>query len=192
MVLALEQAHKEEVYEEKLRFFTNITHEFCTPLTLIYGPCERILNYGNADSFIRKYILLIKQNAERLNVLIQEVIDFRRIETGHKTRKIQQVPVSKICCDILDSFTELAEQNKVELENLIEPNLVWNSDTGCLTKIINNLISNAFKYTPNGGTVRITLKIVKNHLYLSVYNTGKGIKEEDRASILTATAFWTM
>lgn len=183
MVLALEQAHKEEVYEEKLRFFTNITHEFCTPLTLIYGPCERILNYGNADSFIRKYILLIKQNAERLNVLIQEVIDFRRIETGHKTRKIQQVPVSKICCDILDSFAELAEQNKVELENLIEPNLVWNSDTSCLTKIINNLISNAFKYTPNGGTVRITLKIVKNHLHLSVYNTGKGIKEEDRASI---------
>lgn len=183
MVLQLEQAHKEEVYEEKLRFFTNVTHEFCTPLTLIYGPCERILSYGNTDSFIRKYILLIKQNAERLNSLIQEVIDFRRIETGHKIRKMQQLSVSEICNDITASFAELAEQNRIKLENLIEPNLSWNSDASCFTKIINNLISNAFKYTPTGGTIRITLKTESGKLYLAVYNTGKGIKKEDKESI---------
>lgn len=183
MMLQLEQAHKEEVYEEKLRFFTNITHEFCTPLTLIYGPCERILTYENTDSFIRKYIMLIKQNAERLNSLIQEVIDFRRIETGHKTRKIQSLSISKTCNDIITSFSELAEQNKIKLENQIEDNLFWHTDVNCFTKVINNLISNAFKYTPTGGTIRITLKTEKDRLYLAIYNTGKGIKKEDKELI---------
>ena len=68
----LEQTHKEELYEEKLRFFTNITHEFCTPLTLIYGPCERVLTYPGADDYVKKYINLIRMNTERLNNLIQE------------------------------------------------------------------------------------------------------------------------
>ncbi|MCD8183187.1 MAG: response regulator [Bacteroides sp.] len=183
IMFQLEQAHKEEVYEEKLRFFTNITHEFCTPLTLIYGPCERILNYENTDAFIRKYILLIKQNTERLNSLIQEVIDFRRIETGHKIRRIQQLPVSEVCNDIIASFSDIAEQNKIKLENLIETNLLWNSDQSCFTKIVNNLISNAFKYTPIGGTIRITLKTEDGKLYLAVYNTGSGIKKENRSLI---------
>lgn len=183
MMMQLEQTHKEEVYEEKLRFFTNITHEFCTPLTLIYGPCERILSYENTDSFIRKYILLIKQNTERLNSLIQEVIDFRRIETGHKTRKIQQLPVSKVCNETIASFTDLAEQNQIKLENRIAPNLSWNTDSSCFTKIANNLISNAFKYTPKGGIIRITLTVKDDKLRFTVYNTGKGIKKEDMALI---------
>lgn len=183
IITQLEQAHKEEVYEEKLRFFTNITHEFCTPLTLIYGPCERILTYENTDSFIRKYIMLIKNNTERLNSLIQEVIDFRRIETGHKAQKVQQLPVSEMCADIVASFSDLAEQNKIKLENLMEANLHWNTDRSCFTKIANNLISNAFKYTPTGGTIRITLKTEQGQLHFSVYNTGKGIKQQDMPSI---------
>lgn len=183
MMMQLEQNHKEEVYEEKLRFFTNITHEFCTPLTLIYGPCERILTYENTDTFIRKYILLIKHNTERLNSLIQEVIDFRRIETGHKSRKVQQLPVSEVCGTLIASFSDLAEQNKIKLENLIEANLLWNTDQSCFNKVVNNLISNAFKYTPIGGTVRIGLKTEAGKLCLSVFNTGKGIKEEDRKLI---------
>lgn len=183
MMDKLEQNHKEEVYEEKLRFFTNITHEFCTPLTLIYGPCEHILSYENTDSFIRKYILLIKSNTERLNALIQEVIDFRRMETGHKTRKVNPLPVSKVCNDIIASFSDLAEQNKIKLENLIEPELCWNSDHSCFTKIVSNLISNAFKYTPTEGRICITLKIAEDELYLSVYNTGKGIKKENMSLI---------
>lgn len=179
----LEQEHKEEVYEEKLRFFTNITHEFCTPLTLIYGPCERILAYENTDSFIRKYIMLIKSNTERLNSLIQEVIDFRRMETGHKTRKVERLPISEVCNDIVASFTDLAEQNNIKLEVNIDADIRWNSDLSCFTKIVSNLISNAFKYTPNGGTVRIILRIKEERLYLSIYNTGKGIKKENQSLI---------
>lgn len=80
----LNREKKEEVYESKLRFFTNITHEFCTPLTLIYGPCEKILAYPQSDSYIRKYGKMIQQNTEKLNSLILELLEFRRLETGHK------------------------------------------------------------------------------------------------------------
>lgn len=182
-VALLEQAHREEVYEEKLRFFTNITHEFCTPLTLIYGPCERILAHTNTDDYIRKYVHQIKWNAERLNTLIQEVIDFRRMETGHKERNIQPTCVSHTCQTIVASFAELAEQNSIQLETDIEPQLYWNTDENCLTKIINNLVSNAFKYTPNGGHIRICLQAQDQQLHFSVYNTGKGIRPEDMQRI---------
>lgn len=84
IVEKLTRKQREDVYESKLRFFTNITHELCTPLTLIYGPCEKIISYDKSDSLIIKYAKLIKHNAEELNSLIAELIEFRRLETGHK------------------------------------------------------------------------------------------------------------
>lgn len=178
----LEHTHKEEVYEEKLRFFTNITHEFCTPLTLIYGPCERILSYGGSDNYIKKYVGLIRSNTERLNTLIQELIDFRRMETGHKTLKIRPTDISRLCTDTLEAFAELAETNHINLQTEIEPDVTWNSDFSGLRKILYNLISNAFKYTPVGGIIRVRLKSGEK-LEISVYNTGKGIREEDKERI---------
>jgi len=83
MIEKMNQQQKEEIYESKLRFFTNITHEFSTPLTLIYGPCDRIISYEKADSFVKKYAQLIMKNTKRLNSLIQDLIEFRRIETGY-------------------------------------------------------------------------------------------------------------
>lgn len=175
----MEQQHKEEVYEEKLRFFTNITHEFCTPLTLIYGPCERLLKYDQSE-YVQKYVSLIKANAERLNALIQEVIDFRRLETGHQVQYIRQVDVTSLCNDIINSFSELAEHNQIQVENAVSAGLLWNTDSKSLTKILNNLISNAFKYTSVGGRIRITVNTIsKNQLCIKVYNTGKGIRQED-------------
>ncbi len=179
----LEQAHKEEVYEEKLKFFTNITHEFCTPLTLIYGPCERIIGYPGSDDYIRKYIGLVRSNAERLNTLIQELIDFRRMETGNKRLKIYEVGISELCSDIMTSFSELAERNNVEFINEIEPDIQWPTDFGCIRKIMTNLISNAFKYTHSGGRIKVRVKVEGELLRISVYNTGKGISEEDKTRI---------
>ncbi len=179
----LEQAHKEDLYEEKLRFFTNITHEFCTPLTLIYGPCERILNYPGSDDYIKRYVGLVRTNAERLNTLIQELIDFRRMETGNKRLKLSQVGVSEVCSDIISSFAELADRNSINLINEIKPGIEWVTDFGCLRKIVTNLISNAFKYTPTGGTIKISLDVVDGRLRISVYNTGKGISEEEKLRI---------
>ena len=115
----LQDKYKEEMYEGKLRFFTNITHEFCTPLTLIYGPCERILHHDKSDSFIKKYAQIIKSNTERLNSLIQEVIDFRRMETGNQICHIQELNISELANGIIESFDELAEQNQIQLETNI-------------------------------------------------------------------------
>ncbi len=180
---SIEQTHKEELYEEKLRFFTNITHEFCTPLTLIYGPCERILDYPGSDDYIKRYVGLVRSNAERLNTLIQELIDFRRMETGHKQLKLSVVGISGLCSDIVTSFSELADRNNVTLVEEIAPDIDWVTDFSGIRKIMTNLISNAFKYTPSGGTIKIGLKVDGGKLRLSVYNTGKGISAEEKQRI---------
>lgn len=179
----IKAAHKEEVYEEKLKFFTNITHEFCTPLTLIYGPCERILSYEGTDNYIRKYVSLIRNNTQRLNNLIQEIIDFRRLETGNNQRKIRRIDVSELCNDIIDSFSDLAERNNINVVKEISSDITWNTDYRSINKIVTNLVSNAFKYTDPGGTVRISLDLNNNDLKITVYNTGKGIREEDKEKV---------
>lgn len=175
----LDEKYKEEMYEGKLRFFTNITHEFCTPLTLIYGPCERILHHDTSDAFIKKYAQIIKSNTERLNSLIQEVIDFRRVETGNKICHIQKLNISELAQGIIESFSELAEENHILVQTDISPNIHWNSDNSCFSKIVNNLISNAFKYTPEKGTIRVSVKQTGSNLSIQVHNTGKGISREN-------------
>ena len=170
---------KEEIYESKLRFFTNITHEFCTPLTLIYGPCEKILTYSQSDAYIQKYGKMIQQNAEKLNALILELLEFRRLETGNKTPSIQRLPVSDKLRSIAESFGELAENKKLNYQLNIEPDMDWNTDMSCFNKITNNLISNAFKYTPDSGLITVELKIENQQLTLRVSNSGKGIAKEN-------------
>lgn len=183
MIEKLNREKKEEVYESKLRFFTNITHEFCTPLTLIYGPCEKILAYPQSDSYIRKYGKIIQQNTEKLNGLILELLEFRRLETGHKVLSIQRLSVSDKLRNIAESFCELAENKNLNYRLDIEPDIEWNTDISCFNKIVNNLISNAFKYTPEEGNITIGLKVEKQLLTLNISNSGKGIAKENLAKI---------
>jgi len=175
----MHQQQKEEIYESKLRFFTNITHEFSTPLTLIYGPCDRIINYDKSDNFIRKYAGIIMKNTERLNSLIQELIEFRRIETGHKKCLIEYLNITNISISISDSFSEMSESRNINYQTNIEENIYWNTDKNCYIKILTNLLSNAFKYTPDEGKIRLLIHIENGCLNILVSNTGKGIKEED-------------
>lgn len=175
----MDRKQREEIYESKLRFFTNITHELCTPLTLIQGPCEKILLHENSDSYIQKYATLIQHNSNKLNSLIQELIEFRRLETGNKIIEINRFPVSELVHNSVSQFTELAESRKLEYEVDIESDIVWNSDKSCLNKIITNLISNAFKYTFDNGTIAVKLFVEDENLNIVISNTGKGIKAED-------------
>ena len=183
MIEKLNREKKEEVYESKLRFFTNITHEFCTPLTLIYGPCEKILAYPQSDSYIRKYGKMIQQNTEKLNGLILELLEFRRLETGHKVLSIQRLSVSDKLRNIAESFCELAENKNLNYRLDIEPDIECNTDISCFSKIVNNLISNAFKYTPEEGNITIGLKVENQLLTLNISNSGKGIAKENLAKI---------
>lgn len=179
----MHQHQKEEIYESKLRFFTNITHEFSTPLTLIYGPCNRIITYDKSDGFIKKYAGMIMKNTERLYTLIQELIEFRRIETGHKVSIIEPVHITGLSNEIIDSFSELAESKNINFQCRIDENLYWNSDKSCITKILTNLISNAFKYTPDEGSISVSICKEEDNLKFFIRNTGKGIQKKEISRI---------
>ncbi len=190
MIDDLQQEHEKEVYESKLRFFTNIAHEFCTPLTLIQGPCDRILAHKGSDPFVLRYAGLIQRNADRMNDLIQDLIEFRRIETGNKTPRVEALDVSALVTSAFDNFTDLAESRGFTFTSDIAPGIMWNTDRDFITTILNNLISNAFKYTNRKGTIGVALSVDGGELKLVVSNTGKGIRAEnidrifDRYSIL--------
>lgn len=183
LIEKMNRQQRNELYESKLRFFTNITHEFCTPLTLIYGPCQKILSYSATDNYVHKYAMLIQQNAQKLNALILELIEFRRLETGNKVLDIRQLPVSEQTRNIAESFNELAESRELNYQLKIEEQVYWNSDSSCFNKIINNLISNAFKYTSEQGSIIIEQRIEENHLHIRISNTGKGIEKENLTKI---------
>lgn len=179
MIERVSRRQQEELYESRLRFFTNITHEFCTPLTLIYGPCAKILSYPKVDSHIQRYASMIQQNALKLNELILELIDFRRYETGNKHLHVSLTSVSGQIKKIAESFDELADSRKMDYQLRVEQDIHWNTDPGCLSKIVTNLISNAFKYTPDYGKISVELFIEEEQLCIRISNTGKGIKEID-------------
>ena len=178
VLIKMRQRHQIEVHESKLRFFTNIAHEFCTPLTLIYGPCNRILSY-TSDRFVKENTQVIQRNAERLNGLIQELIEFRRIETGNRKPQIEQVSITKLSNDIIKSFSETMESKGLRFEYQIQSDLFWNTDKNFLYTVITNLLSNALKYTNYLGTIRMRVELKNDSLEVIINNTGKGIRKED-------------
>lgn len=183
IIAQLNEQQKEEIYESKLRFFTNITHELCTPLTLIYGPCEKIISHRNTDSHIQKYASLIQRNVEKLNTLIQELIEFRRLDSGNRPLEIKEMPISETTKSIADLFLEIAENKDIDYQMNIPSGIYWNCDSNSFVRIITNLLSNAFKYTPQNGFVTIDLQIEKETLVFSITNTGKGIREDNLLTI---------
>lgn len=182
----LEKQKNEEIHQAKLRFFTNIAHEFSNSLTLIYGPCEQLLQTHATDNFTRKYVNIIKSNSERMQTLIQQLIEFRKAETGHLRLVIEKVDVTELVKFVLDNFLEVLEQKKINLKLTFSPEIIqWNTDRDSLEKIIFNLVSNAVKYTPEDENIEVHTEITENSkmLLLRVTNTGVGVKEAYRQSI---------
>lgn len=180
-----EQEQRDEAFDQKMRFMTNLVHELNTPLTLVYGPCEQILSYEGSDDTVRRYTHMIMQNMARLNFLIKEIIDFRRISVTHEKVEPQPVAVSEWAIEMCNAFSEMAESNHIIYEKDIQPNVVWNVGVRDTVRIFSNLISNAFKYTKQGGNIRVSLWVEpeENVLCFAVYNTGRGIAEKDRERI---------
>lgn len=183
MLIQIEQKHKENIYESKLRFFTNIAHEFCTPLTLIYGPCNRIINHNGSDSFVIKYTNLIQRNAERMNSLILQLIEFQRIENGHLQPTVERTHITELLSKETEAFIDIAEKSNIYFEKDIEDNLNWNIDINFFRIIISNLLSNAFKYSFRHGTVKIKGFTKEANLCIEISNTGKGIKKANLTRI---------
>lgn len=181
LIKDMNQQRKDDVYESKLRFFTNITHEFATPISLISGPCQRILDIPGLSGQIKKYADLIAKNSVRLNDLIQEIMEFRRIETDHRIASIEKVRVSEELEALVDEFSLVAEQGKVDFQTDIQQGLEWGTDHNAFITIVTNLLSNAFKYVPDGGYVKLKLHTEDEHLVLSVINNGQPISQDQIA-----------
>lgn len=176
----MEKQKAEEIHQGKLRFFTNIAHEFSNSLTLIYGPCEKLMKEKEIDSYTKKYLGVIKSNSERMQNLIEQLVEFRKAETGHLKLKIEPVDISELIKFVIDNFIEILEQKKIDysISFLPDENIIWVTDRNNLEKIIFNLLSNAVKYTPEEEKIQIDIKAENDLLSISIKNTGIGIKSE--------------
>lgn len=148
-----------ELNQERFRFFTNISHEFRTPLTLILGPIEELLEKEDQKSIMGRKFLLIYKNAHKLLDLINMLLDFRKVETGHMEIRIAKGDLVKFTSDFVNTFTELALQKGIALSFRASAETLeaW-FDREKFEIIYNNLLSNAFKFTPKGGRISVVIE----------------------------------
>lgn len=151
---------KEELQKQKLQFFTNISHEFRTPLTLIINPIKELIELDEAhfSKTVRKKHLIIHKNAERLSRLINELMDFRKLQSNKLRLRTNQFNLIDQAKRILSFFNEESKRRSIRLDLKYEnTNLdVW-ADSGMLDKVFFNLLSNAFKVTPNQGRIQLSI-----------------------------------
>jgi len=159
----LEQSKIREVNKMKLEFFTNISHEFKTPLTLILGPLQNLLKMEANDSKARESLLIMDRNANHLYRLINQVMDFRRAESNQLQLNISKGNLVDFCEEVVSSFHVLANEKHLNLSFKSElTELIMDFDPDKMEKILNNLISNSIKYTPNLGIISVSLSLIKN------------------------------
>ncbi len=170
---------EEDIHQNRLTFFTNIAHEIQTPLTLIIGPAQKLAESAEITQAKQKFVRMIQRNAYRLSFLIQQLLDFRKAESGHLETNFIQFNLVHLLEQIAELFDELALQKTIDyrVDNPLE--LFGWFDQDKIEKILFNLLSNAFKYTPVNGTIRLKLSCTHDDtIEIVVSNTGKGISEE--------------
>ncbi|WP_262888187.1 substrate-binding domain-containing protein [Hymenobacter sp. BT18] len=173
--------------EAKLRFFTNFSHELRTPLTLILGPVEELLTSSPDLTTAQRHDLgLVRRNTQRLLQLVNQLLDFRKIEVGKMTVRATEGDLVAFVREIVDAFEKPARLRGVQLRFLAaEPVLRGWFDGNILDKVFFNLLSNALKFTPDQGQITISLQASPDgqNLRVSVADTGRGISDQDRAHI---------
>ncbi len=154
-----------ELNTAKLKFFTNISHEIRTPVTLILAPLETLYRTVN-DDFLKNQIEIILRNARKLNGLISQLMDFRKIETGKMTLKVNEHEINAFIKEILEDFKGPCAQKNISIEftSGSETIMTW-FDFEKMEKIIQNLLSNALKFTPENGRIEVkTYLSTENHI----------------------------
>jgi signal transduction histidine kinase/ligand-binding sensor domain-containing protein/DNA-binding response OmpR family regulator len=176
----LEREKNKELNKMKLRFFTNISHEIRTPLTLILSPIQELITSGDVRKEIRDQLRNINRNANRLLLLVNQLLEFRKQEAGHAELQVAKGDFVKFMMEIILSFKEFAQQRNIELSFTHQPDEVnmW-YDSSKMEKIFFNLLSNAFKFTPDGGKIGVHITEVEKIVQIVVEDTGKGINNED-------------
>lgn len=184
----LRSQQQQQLYADRTEFFTNITHELCSPLTMILGLCNILRKDLNETERkkLDRYIDSLQLHSRHLNELVQEILDFRKMEEGgFRNIRVQPVKMEYAFDRWVNSYSEIARDNEITFRTSVNPpDLKWNTDISCLGKIITNLTSNAFKYTPVKGEIDISVTTDGNdYLLLSVYNTGAGISPDDQKDL---------
>lgn len=185
--LNLERIEREKVdviNKMKTDFFTNISHEFRTPLTLILAPLEELLREKVSERTLKKYHELILINTKRLLNLVDQLLEFRKTEAGTRKMRFTKGDLVHSIYQVYNSFLVMAERNAIKYTFKSTNNkLVVPYDQDAIEKICFNLLSNAFKYTSNGGSIEMRLRVVEKHLVIEVTDTGIGIEIKDQAQI---------
>ena len=180
----MKQERRHYVDEMKMQFFTNVSHDFRTPLTLILTPIEDRLakEPGLKED---PFIMSIHRNAKRLNDLVTEVLDFRKIEMYGSRLKLASGDFVSTVSDAVSSFRLMAESMDISLEMVSEESqMVFEYDQVKIQKIVTNLLSNSFKYTPKHGSVKVTVfPAVQGKVTVEVADSGRGIPDKDKRRI---------
>lgn len=183
----MEQHQKEELDQMKFRFFTNISHEFRTPLTLIMTPLSTLIAQEKEEKTKSKLSSIYK-NAEDMLSLINQLLDFRKLEMGGEKLKLDLDDFIKFIRYTYISFNEAAANKGIDFtfESECEQLYIW-FDKNKVKKIINNIYSNALKFTPAGGYISTSVKQIENNgekmIRIDISDTGCGIQEKDLNTI---------
>jgi len=175
----------EELAELKTKFFSTITHELKTPLTLIKAPIERILSEEKDETKVKNFDI-INRNANRLIKLVNQILDLRKFEKGLEKLEIQEYNIIKFSETIFKQFENEAAHRHLNMyfNSNVKSLRIW-FDLEKMEKILINLLSNAYKFTPDGGTITLKIDYKKkmSRLHVSVIDSGAGIKLEDQSQI---------
>lgn len=178
-----EVARQHQLNEMKLRFFTNISHDFRTPLSLIITPLESYLA-SHHDKDTRHLLAPVHKNAVRLLNLVNQILDFRKLEVTGMPLHLSYGDIVGFVKEICASFTLFSEDTGIKLDVDSDINMLnMYFDKDKLGKIMMNLLSNAFKYTERDGRVCVTIRRVADSVEISVADTGKGIPDTDKAHV---------
>lgn len=179
-----EKKRNEELNQAKLRFFTNISHEFRTPLTLIISQIDMLFQSSSLPPTLYNRIIKISKNANRMRNMISELLEFRKLEQNYVSLHVCEQNLIPFLKDIYLSYCELAAQQSItfNFQNAEENLLLW-FDSNQLQKVFYNLLSNAFKYTKPGGTVELHVSSDENEVHIKVIDTGIGLSADDVSHI---------
>lgn len=171
----------QEATEAKINFFTNISHEFRTPLTLIITPLEELLGNSKISISSKQYLTLIQKNVMRLFKLINQLIDFRKVELFKMKLQASENDLVAFTNDIVETFKTMAKKKHIDLQMFTkERNIPLWFDTSMLDKVMFNLLSNAFKFTNENGFIYINLEkdLTENKVKIKIEDNGIGMKPD--------------
>lgn len=173
----IEKERIEELNQSKLHFFTNVSHEFRTPLTLIISQIELLLQNNQIAPSVYNSILKIRKNAQQMRALISELLDFRKFEQKHVVLKVAKQDMVFFLREVYFSFFEYASQRSIDYHFKCDQTeiLCW-FDRWQMKKVIFNLLSNAFKYTADGGEINLWVYETSEAVIVEVKDNGIGIK----------------